>query len=154
MSILSKLTEDRGPILGSDDDRKFLLGCIGAAVAFFVAYLVIEKALAPPPSPEQIAQAQAQAVAEAARPHDPDWASVCSSLQIYVEDHLKSPGSGSGFSDCKMVSVSNDKKMVLIRGSYTAVNSFNARVKETYAATLNRNDARDDNAWKVSAFTN
>jgi hypothetical protein len=104
--------------------------------------------------PEKHVAWQVEHDAQAAAPHDPDWGSVCASAIIYIEDHLKSPGSGSGFPDCQIVSVSSDKKIVLIRGSYTAVNSFNARVKETYAATLNRNDARDDHAWNVSAFTN
>jgi hypothetical protein len=148
MSIVSRLNEDKGG--SSFGDLKFYLGVIAA---FAVAFLVFLPK-APLATPEQIAQAQAQAAAEAARPHEPDWASVCSSTQIYIEDHLKSPGSGRGFSDCHIVSVSSDKRMVLIRGSYTAVNSFNARIKETYAATLNRNDARDDHGWNISAFTN
>jgi hypothetical protein len=147
MSI-SRLNEDKGG--ASFGDLKFYLGVIAAFAIAFIVFLP----KGPPPTPEQIARAEAQAAAEAARPHEPDWASVCSSLQIYVEDHLKSPGSGGGFSDCQIVSVSSDKKMVLIRGSYTATNSFNAKVKETYAATLNRNDARNDRGWNVTAFTN
>jgi hypothetical protein len=66
---------------------------------------------------------------------DPEWNTVCAIAQIYIEDRVKSPGSES-FSGCHIVSVSGDKKTVVVAGSVTAANSFNARIRSNYTASI------------------
>jgi hypothetical protein len=108
-------------------DLKFGLGIVAA---FAVAFIVFHKPPPPPTTQELAAQAAAALV-----PVDPQWSSVCAVAQIEIEDRLKSPGSGS-FDGCHIVSVSADKKTVVVMGSVTAANAFNARIRSTYAATI------------------
>jgi hypothetical protein len=82
--------------------------------------------------------------------------SVCVAPQMEVEDRLKSPGSGS-FEVCRILSVSPDHKTVVIAGSVTATNSFNAKIRTAYTATLvKKPDAKpgdtDWNTWRVASL--
>jgi hypothetical protein len=150
MSVKARFTEDRGGL--SFGDLKFGLGVVAA---FVVAFIVFHKSPPPPTAQELAAQAAAQAAAELVQA-DPEWTTVCSVAQIYIEDRVKSPGSES-FSGCHIVSVSTDKKTVVVAGSVTAANSFNARIRSNYFASivkkpeaLPRNN--DFGAYRVSSI--
>lgn len=125
MSIKASFTEDRGGM--SFGDLKFGLGVVAA---FAITFIVFKR---PPPPPTAQALA-AQAAAELVQAN-PEWSTVCAVAQIYIEDRVKSPGSES-FSGCHIVSVSADKKTVVVAGSITAANSFNARIRSNYTASI------------------
>lgn len=125
MSIQARFAEDRGGL--SFGDLKFGLGVVAA---FAVAFIVFHKSPPPPTAQELAAQAAAELVQA-----DPEWSTVCAVAQIYIEDRVKSPGSES-FSGCHIVSVSVDKKTVVVAGSVTAANSFNARIRSNYTASI------------------
>jgi hypothetical protein len=81
---------------------------------------------------------------------------ACSVVQIYIEDRVKSPGSES-FSGCHMVSVSDDRKVIVVAGSVTAANSFNARIRSNYRATLARKpeapiNEDDYSTWRLTSI--
>jgi hypothetical protein len=151
MSIVSRLNEDKGGT--SFGDLKFYLGVIAA---FAVAFIVFHKSPPPPTAQELAAQAAAQAAAELVQA-DPQWSTVCAVAQIYIEDRVKSPGSES-FSGCHVVSVSADKKTVVVAGSVTAANSFNARIRSNYTASIMKKPEalprnNDFSAYHVSSIT-
>jgi hypothetical protein len=87
---------------------------------------------------------------------DPSLSSICAAAQIYIEDRLKSPGSGS-FDICQILSVSADKRTVVITGNVTATNAFNAKIRSPYAATVVRRPGappNEDNfeTWRVASL--
>jgi hypothetical protein len=146
MSIVSRLKEDKGG--SSFGDLKFYLGVIAA---FAVAFIVFRKSPPPPTAQELAAQAAAELVQA-----DPQWSTVCAVAQIYIEDRVKSPGSES-FSGCHVVSVSADKKTVVVAGSVTAANSFNARIRSSYTASIMKKPEalprnNDFSAYRVSSI--
>jgi hypothetical protein len=72
-----------------------------------------------------------------------------------VEDRLKS-GSGS-FETCRILTVSADNKTVTILGRVTATNSYNAKIRTAYTATLvKKPDAKpgdtDWNTWRITSL--
>jgi hypothetical protein len=101
--------------------------------------------------------AAAQAAAIAAEPlRDPDLGGLCVAAQMYIEDRLKSPGSGS-FDICRILSISADKKTAFIDGNFTATNAFNAKIRSSYTATLVRKPgapAREDKSdtWRIASL--
>jgi hypothetical protein len=146
MSIKAMLTEDRGGM--SLGDFKFGLGVVAA---FVVAYTVFHKP-PPPPTAQELA-----ARASTPEPIGLEYGNgACSVVQIYIEDRVKSPGSES-FDGCHMVSVTDDRKVIIVAGSVTAANSFNARIRSTYRATLVRKpeapmNGDDYSTWHLASI--
>jgi hypothetical protein len=148
MSVINRLTTDQG---GFKPNRDFFV--FWGGILFAVVLLI--GAISPKAPPQSAAEV---AAARAAMPlNDPSWSSVCAVTQVEIEDRLKSPGSGS-FEGCRMVSVSDDKKKVVVMGYVTATNAFNAKIRQQYAAIVVRKpdaprDEDHSSTWNVAKLT-
>jgi hypothetical protein len=138
------------------DAKFFTLCAVGALLT--VAYFVGDKAQREEAAqPRRVAQVNAATMPATPAPiREPSLSSVCAVAQIYIEDRLKSPGSGS-FDICRIVSLSEDKTTVVIAGNFTATNAFNAKIRSSYAATLVRKPEAlptEDNfgTWRIASL--